>query len=529
LKERNEIPNKFIEGKVSKEKALERISFLHEEFKKKGKNELVLEKQLFEGSIYYLSNDFNKAATAVQQGIAKLKVSHDSLHFKYNSLAASIFRALENHSIAESYFSRNFELLSKNPSLEANLPNEVIAFYSNYSSFLALKGQFDLLENILLRTLTLSEKLNEIDYRGIANLRLGQLYFQQNKLEEALNFTSEAVSNFKYPYFKIPAQLTLGEILLKLKKKNQLGITIAKIKLSIDQIATAEDKYHSSKLRLAILEAEYSGNVKFLKNGIKDFLEEAKTNKNIHLAKAYMLLGDQGDDPLVNYTNSIFSSISSDQLINLRPNEVLYPDIYLRANKKLASIQDSKNALKTLTFASGVYIQIHKSIFFEEQRYALDDEFRNFLSSGLARNPSPSQAFDLIEAAKAKILNEAIFDRKNKLHNLKPQISEEEESLLKKITKLKIENKQSEETQKELIKLELKLGFLRSRIEKENPRYYKVKYAQTLIGCNEIRKRLRSEEVLLNYFRDGLNLYVLIISKERTVLVNKRLPTDYEK
>jgi CHAT domain-containing protein len=525
-KERNRIPNSFIAGKISKEYAIKRITFIHNEFRKRGKTALALEKELFESSVYYYRNQLDEGISIINRGINNIKTQNDSLSFKYYALAALMHQANENYTKSAEYFNRNFELLKFNSALENSLTNEVIAFYNNYTAFLAIKGDFKLLEDILFRASRLCTKLHKTDYLGIIEAQLGNLYFQRKNYTLSEKYYFKAISNTENPYFKIPRLISLGEIYIQQNNPKKLSATIKLAKKNLRLVKNGEDKYHNSKLRIALLEGKTSKSPNLLINAVEEFQRNMKARKNIHLVNAFMILGDQTNHKEKYYSEAILSSVTADKLENIISENVIFPNLYMQANKKLASVQDKKLAKKTLEKAAHIASQINKSLVFEDQKYAFEDDFRALLSQGLLIDNSPSSAFNFIEMAKAKVLNDALFEKSNQKLNVKPEYIKKEKKLQKKINKLRINKETS--GQKELTDLEIELGFLKKKMEDENPKYYKSKYEQEVIKAEQIQKKLMPNEAFLNYFRDNSTLYISVITTQNINLIRKDLPENYE-
>lgn len=524
-KERDRIPNSFIDGKITEKQALNRIAYIHTEFKKRGKISLSQEKELFESAINYLSNKPEIGIATIKKGIKNIRPKNDSLSFKYYNLAALLHKANEDYAETSTYFNKNFYLLKNNPSLETTIPEEVIAFYNNYTSFLARSGDFDLLENILFRALNLSTRLKKNDYKGIIESQIAELYVKRKDFTLAQNFIKQSIKDTKKPYYKITRLLTLGEIYIQVNEPKNLRGLLKEAKSILELSKNEEDKYHLSKLRIALLENQITESPSLLSNEIETYKKNTNNKKSSYLGNAYIQLGDLSSNKAKYYSEAVLASVAASDLTSIKAEDVIYPDIYMLANKKLAGVQDHNTATKTLENTAKIATQINKSLVFEDQKYAFEEEFRTLLNQGLLINTNPNTAFHFIELGKAKVLNDALFDKYNKHLNVKPELVKAEKDLLKKINKLRLNTNETDK--KELTGLELELGILKKKIEKESPQYFKSKYEQEIVNAEQIQKGLATNAAFLNYFREHNTLYISVITKEKIALVKKALPENY--
>lgn len=524
--ERDRIPNKFITNKITEEFALKRIDFIHDEFKKRGKIALSLEKELYGSYIHFCSKKNEKAISVLNSGLRNLKTKNDSLTFKYNALLAYFYKENEDFKKAEVTFNRNFELLKNVPTLEKTIPNEVVGFYNNYYSFLARNGEADLLEQILFRALALSQKINKVDYKGIIENQLGHLYFLKKDYVLAEKYLILSIKDTQKPHYKISRLIKLGEIYQQFNEKKKLQRVLSEAKLNLKLIRTDVLKSDVSKLQIAMLESQLYNSPSILLQAVEEFKKKSASLKSLSLGNAYLELGNHATTPANYYEAAILSSSASEKISIIKAEDVLFPDLYMRANTRLASTQDKFKASETLENAAFVATQINKSLVLEDQKYAFEEEFRDIISQGLLMNSNPASVFNFIEMAKAKVLNDALFDKYNQNLHVKPELIKKEKALQKKINNLRLTKHAS--AVKELTNLEIELGFLKEKIAAESPKYYQLKYNQKIQKAEDIQKTLKGHEALLNYFKDNDALYVSIITKEKVSMVKTKLSADFK-
>lgn len=85
-----------------------------------------------------------------------------------------------------------------------------------------------------------------------------------------------------------------------------------------------------------------------------------------------------------------------------------------------------------------------------------------------------------------------------------------------------------EGVQDKLFNLKNEFEKFQEKLKREAPKYYQLQYNAFLLDVDFVQQALSKEEVLLEYFLEGSDLYTLIVSKEEVRLVKQELPNHFE-
>ncbi|WP_025742466.1 CHAT domain-containing protein [Aquimarina pacifica] len=360
---------------------------------------------------------------------------------------------------------------------------ELTRCYLVLSEIYSEKGFFDKSFNLLNKTLRICTKvLGEKSVRvGIINQRLGDLFAKQHKYDEALLYYNKA--------------LVIAEN-LKIESNSNVSNIHYKI---------GKTYFQKKELEEALFHFENAEQIdsKFLKNAVGDNNESAQ-NLN-----AFFRLR------LLNYTGRTFYDLYSEssELIFLKNCLTSYQeanDLISIIRQDLNKYNDKLNFSKT---AKSLYEGVIKA---QLSLFELEKNYQNL-----------HQAFRFSEKSKSNTLKEFLnISETKKTTELSPELSQLEYDL--KIERAYYRSKLSEvhfnksADSSKLISYESKLfdisrkqDSLKEVLEKNYPKYHKLKYQDSVISVQEIQEKLDEKTTLLEFFTTDSITYAFTISKNK--------------
>lgn len=142
-----------------------------------------------------------------------------------------------------------------------------------------------------------------------------------------------------------------------------------------------------------------------------------------------------------------------------------------------------------------------------------------------------NKAFEYSERSKYGVLREVRSDfYARSFAGIPDSITEKERKLKERITffQLQLEkNPNDEKLNQQLFSLVDIQENLIKRIEKEYPQYYKAKYDNRVVDPDELKKKLRKDQALIEYTIDDGTLYIFTITKDTFILLKRNADTTF--
>ncbi|WP_282086181.1 CHAT domain-containing protein [Aquimarina algiphila] len=342
-----------------------------------------------------------------------------------------------------------------------------------------LKKEYDKALEYLEKSYRIRVKLFGEEHRNtyVLNEDFGEVYEKKEEYDIAET------------YFKKLQNITIKKLGQKNQNTASSLIHLGRINLKTKEYTTAIEQYHKALISCS---NKFKANSVYNNPVIKDY-----TNLNIALsalhgkAKAFKLL-PQGDD-LKNLEFSLKSFISCDSIIDFTRNSYVSNDDKILLQAKSSEIY--KDAIDT-------------SLLLYEQ--TKEQEYRSI-------------AFYFSEKSKARLLNQQLKKVKAEHFTKIPQdkltVIEENNTKISLYKSKLYDNKTNKDSLKFskyssiIFSLTQKNDSIHKFLEKEYPKYYKLKYNNELISIAQVQEKIQENTSIIEYFVAGDIVYVFVVSK----------------
>lgn len=454
------------------------------------------------GINYYERGDYGKALEYYHQALSiRLKTIGEMHHLtasSYNNIGNCLNEIGEFDKAEENHL-KALEIRKKVLGKDHDL---VATSLTNLGLTSWRKGEYDKALEYLYLSLNIRLKKQKANHSDIAMnyMNIGVMHKAKNELDSAISYCNKAIEIFK----------NIGDL---------KSVNVSKVYQNIAETYFAKEKHD---LSLSAIQ-------KSMQSIVFDFNDDnIESNPKFDLILSEVQLLSALKIKSKNYTAlSLSNSLSEADKIKYLTKSLFLTELAdSLIDKMLAGFKNENSKLflgeKT------------KSIF--EQ--GIEASYLLYKLTGNTQYQEKILYF--IEKSKAAVLRQGIIDSKAKVYsNISPDIFEKEkilkEDLLFYEAKLKADlvnydKKDSlkiSETQSIINKLKIDYENLISKIEKEFPAYYKLKYKTKISTLDQTQKVLPANTVLINYFVGDKSIYIATISSNNFYITMVSKPDDY--
>jgi CHAT domain-containing protein/tetratricopeptide (TPR) repeat protein len=541
--------------------------------KKYGVNPITVENYGWRALTFFNSGNNSEAIQLFREGLKKaIEIKNDSLHFKYLSDLATIYRYSGELELTEKTILNAYQLYKQKPLIGKIIPNYAFSLFNSYGKFKQEIG--DLSECIYYYKIAEEiAKPKALDRsKSFVYSNMASYFIVLNKLDSAKSYLKKALqypANFEDisdKYLKLAEiegsnknwtemgkMLNLAQASFQKSVKGkagsifplyEIGFLVAKGKNSL-----GISDYKNSELYLN--EAIKKGLKYYNTNATTKTLIECYRNKSILFdTQQKYLLALQNLHKALQYNSNNFKSdnIAENPKIEFIKYKNDAIEIFKEKIKVLLSIYKKEGKKQYLDFALNTAERVHELINYQRNSYQLEGS-KLFLSEqaheiyGLGieaaflkyKNTNDTKNIDLAfkysESNKAVVLFESIkVQQKTTFVGVPQELIDQESDAIKKMAVFEnqLYKDQKNETlwRKKLIAITEVLANLKEKFKSKYPAYYKFKYDVEPISIAEIQKNLTTNQAVLEYFTFDKALYNFTITANKSMFSKQTLAFD---
>ena len=519
-------------------------------------------------SAYYGEGQYKTALRYCRKGLGHIQKhasAPDSLFFKLYSSLGTMQSALHQRDSAYFYFERADAVLDKNPAVEQDIPLYVLHHYLHQGrAFWALHRYYQSI-TYFIKAKRLSERFRLPDELDYIESSLAEGYDLLGKHRDALKYR---LASTKHNFLNSSRKQELySGVAFTYQRLNLPDSALLWHKLSWKEHLLQPQNtvnYNTVHLRLLFLigscyrqkgrldEAEV-----YLKRAddfhAKNLPQERYYKADILIEKGRLAYARRELNRAEIYYNEAFKTVSlSSSFGKIQPIDLIYPQTaFLALSLKAALLSEkyrNSNEVKYLTASFQCFrelIALKRMAFYEasedtEDRHFISEESHDIYQSAIpvgyelySKNHSPvvlQEIFDWFEDANASYLFDIIRDKNLYNKKIPPEILAQEQALMQKRAVLAGSVNDS-------------TGKIEHEMENLRDRWYvlrqaaKKKYStgqltfQDPIKISAVKNNLDENSAFISYKWFDNNLYVFVITKEKTQLikspVNSKLLLTY--
>lgn len=537
LIEKKQLPSKYLVREITAKQALKRNAEIHQILKEEGLTAQANEEYLYTAFIYHFENKTDSAQLFLQEGLGKVEHTNDTLSFKYLAQIAALYDRKYQLDSAQLYFKKGFNYLIQHPSIEKQMPNEVVSFNINFMDYLNRNGETKLWKDILDKTYEIAKALNKTDYLGFVENQLALYYKRQNDVENQERMYLLSISHTSKAFYRLARYLKLAQLYQDLAKWDKYEEVFPKIAKDLSRILEHSEDFNRLKLKHHFIYSKWLFHKNETKTAKKLLLSQLKLKNYLRTAiqsEAFFLLGENsiGAEQERFIKSAISSALIDRNSDNLTVKNVLFPEQLIKALRfKITTQKESINQAE-IRAALNLINQIQKAFPFEEIKYAYQKEVRPFLSDLIAHSlDNPNNAFEYMEYGKAFVLNDVVSDLQIKFGNVDSNLLQEEKYVDQKLTQLRVKLANIDSAPDSLVhavdKLRIKQSFLQKEMEQKSPNYYALKYDNNIPTIGKIQQNLKSNTAILSYFKQNEKLHAVLVKKNDKKVLEIPLKSNF--
>lgn len=458
------------------------------------KNDLFYHK----GQYYFLINDFEKARIEFNK-ILEINIEPDNSEYsgeklKFISTAysylAKMYADEGKLNLATNYYERNIRFLKH------NLSDDKISLYENY----------DLLAEVLKRKKLYKEAnaylLKDLDY----------------VLQHQEEFAIPKILNIVQNHTQL-AQIDSAEIYLNMAK-NLLKQNSPS--LSSYYQVSAETHQHKNEYEKALNDYE---------KALQYSEEKWERDKNWETAHILNKIGLLHSRFKQNRKAIEAYDLALEEILD-RPTEINKHKIIQILNNKSSALNKMGNqsaaTLKSVEMGMALLDSLKPTFKTNSDKLLLIEEVFPLFESGLKATFSLfnetkndiyiERAFQYFEKSKSVLLMETLLASKaTEFAQIPPELLNDEKQLKAEITQVEKQLNLGQENstlQNRLFTLKNNHRNLISKIEKDYPKYYDLKYNSEVIELPEVQQLLATKEALISYFYGDESIYALFFTRD---------------
>lgn len=533
--ERDGLLSGYLVKKIGFQEALQQNKKIHQSFRELGFNSNANEEAMYSGFLYYYNNQVDSAQVILRKGLSEISTKNDTLNFKYLALIASLYRSSKQFDSAQVYFKKGYSLLLRKPSFDNEIPNELISFYNDFTFLLNLNGETKLRKTILDRAYDLALSVKNKDYLGLVENHLAKYYQLNGDLEKAENMYQNAILHTSKPFFRVIRYLNLAELYQEQNEWDSYANLRSFIKYDLSQVISNSHEFENLALKSNFLYARWlfhQNENGFAKKTLLDELKSVQDYRTRYESDSYLLLAQKSDFSETKFyiEKAISASLIDRNSKNLVVTNVLFSKSLISALKYKVLLSKDENEIKV---ALNLISQTQKAFPFEETKFSYQEEVRPFVGQLLnAVKDKPSSVFEYMEYGKSGVLNQVIREQGIKFRNVDARLIQKEKKLDRQLTKLRIDLAQDakipDSLKAKLDEIRIKQSFLQKEIEQKSPAYFSLKYKNYIPETSELQKGLRSNQAILNYYKQGNKLYAVLLKKNTIKGALFLLPSSFD-
>ncbi len=457
---------------------------------------------------------------------------------------------------------------------------EAIQCLASLASYYVATGKYNQAEEFETAALQLKRKVKGESSEEVAASynNLGLIYLASNP-DKAIEYYEKALNTYQKIHDANHPKMAIAN--------TNLGIAYNQLKLfgdAINYFETAkkiwEKIYPSGHPNLSIvlrnlgrayaLQKNPKAAIDYYKQAIAIY-QKAYESKHPDLASTYNELGaiylgqNNYDDAIAYFQRALIAnspSFNSEEL-NRNPSgtefynpSVLVYSLNLKAQAleekylgKTLKLEDLKMALNCLYSSDSLIDEIRHQSTDENDKLALGSRAAEVYEDGvriamiisenvLRPQPYVEKAFYFAEKSKSAVLQESIADAQAKSFSGIPAALLEEEKIIKSTIALvtqKLAQKPSEQEiqqlRRQLFEANASYRLFTSRLEKEYPNYFNLKFSQPTINMSEIQRVISPSTAVLSYFIAEKNnrLYLFQITHKGIKVKTISLPANIDR
>lgn len=537
LIEKKQLPSKYLVREITAKQALKRNAEIHQILKEEGLTPQANEEYLYTAFIYHFENKTDSAQLFLQEGLRKVEHTNDTLSFKYLAQIAALYDRKYQLDSAQLYFKKGFNYLNQHPSIEKQMPNEVVSFNINFMDYLNRNGETKLWKDILDKTYEIAKALNKTDYLGFVENQLALYYKRQNDVENQERMYLLSISHTSKAFYRLARYLKLAQLYQDLAQWDKYEEVFPKIAKDLSRILEHSEDFNRLKLKHHFIYSKWLFHKNETKTAKKLLLSQLKLKNYLRTAiqsEAFFLLGENsiGAEQERFIKSAISSALIDRNSDNLTVKNVLFPEQLIKALRfKITTQKESINQAEIMA-ALNLINQIQKAFPFEEIKYAYQKEVRPFLSDLIAHSlDNPNNAFEYMEYGKAFVLNDVVSDLQIKFGNVDSNLLQEEKYVDQKLTQLRVKLANIDSAPDSLVhavdKLRIKQSFLQKEMEQKSPNYYALKYDDNIPTIGKVQQNLKSNTAILSYFKQNEKLHAVLVKKNDKKVLEIPLKSNF--
>lgn len=547
----------FNEGSIKFEDAIIQLETMKKTFATFKNHPYYFDLYRYIAFCYLLTKNNKLAISTCKEGYDRcgaLKgIAYDTLFLKFSSELAyyySFSAALKEPMFNQ--FKISYNHLQKNPWLKNKIPNDIVAFYINYSIAFQRQGDKEQYFLMLLQAWNIAKniKYDVSQYSILSNLSTA--YREKGDYKNSLYHANLALKYATTPNQFAQIYYTIGATQ---KQQNHDKEALASFYKSLNYIKNTPalwvELVPSVKTYMGeiyLKNKQYNLARKFLSEAIQSQKKLIPSFKGFRFAKIYLALGDvelasnNTQKALLYYQKAIIASHDSflDENFSANPaydKGLSFPVECVMAMSKKAQLLAFNNpqmALNTSILAIKYASTIRKSFQFQESKLLLSATTFSLFSTALETahtlwNSSKNKSFAedfffILEAANASTLLDIANEQSIRNKNLNPEFTKKEKALKNiindlqtKLTTAKLGD-EYDKLQAQIATLNTELNFLNKDFEKKSATYQLLKYQNNLVSLFDVQKKLDANTSLLCYFVDEHFLYSMAVSNNNYLL-----------
>jgi len=433
----------------------------------------ILEANYAIAEIYSLTQNYNKALDILDQYIDEADTVN---RIYYLELFGIIYQNLKNLNLAKQYYQKNLNLVV---SYYGNDDPETAITYLNYAEFLSSISEYEEGSAILNKAFEIITKSQE--KRGV---ELSRYYEFKGRLIRNKPVESPSVLSFKQQKKK-----NLEEAILWYTKSLQALYKDDK-KLDIEGLTT--DNCLS----------------------FTDCIVLLKTIADTH-SEIATLIDDNTNESYLNSLDLVMNYYKTTSNLIQRARMEISSD---ESKLQLAKLESSTFS-KTIETAYLAY------------EYNQDEKYLN-LAFKNAEQMKSSAVFDKISndlAQENSLIPDTLLELESKLNST---ISTFNEKLFEEQNKDSVDSKLIAEYNNKIFEASKRRDELNRLLEEEYPDYYNLKYSVSMLGVEDIQKKLKKNEAILEYSinqTDSVSdLFTFLITKENKFFTCQKISADMQ-
>jgi CHAT domain-containing protein len=488
-------------------------------------------------AMYFLEGDYQEAIDEYLEGLEYLSKNtpkNDTVRFKLQYSIADNYLKIFQISAAEAYFERCYQQLKQTPQIEQQIPVYTLLFWKNKSTLTEWQGDIEATDIHLQKALEIANNHKNLPFRFDILRQLAEIKKQKKEYNTAIKYLDKAIELTAYDYEKAIILINKAAILIATKEYSQANNLIVEANQLFQNTKVIKAGGRIPAIELAILSAK--ANLAFEQKQetlAKKYYEAIKemarnyylTEQNQFIAQSNIRLGQITRD--VKYLQKALISSANhfdNESLNKNPEfeQILFPKEALTAlTEKSRLLAQTNPTLSTVSYLKTIELigKIRRSYHISESKTYYTEQVFSIFEEALSNQKelSAEYFYQVIEHSKNSTLSDVLLDQKIKPKNIDSKLLQQEELLLAQRNKAQKELiiNPNNESIKKLNEIQLKISILAKEIEKKSPKYFELKYCNSITNPKAIQSVLDEKTSMILYLLGQKGLFVQTISKDK--------------